>query len=149
VDLRAAVSIRCGPADDLAGDGCNFAHTEDQEADQVRSWTPFCPFEIDMRQTVSAVPHGQLEGGQRIRDGGAAESEDAITAVLNFTHDLKLAVEFGRKPRGGSNTDTAKAATETTDVTAASRDPQKMATTRTGSRYSTKRLNTGTCARAR
>jgi hypothetical protein len=59
VDMGSAVPIGLGTADYLARDGGNFSHPEDQEADEVRCRIAFGPFEIDVRETVSAVADSQ------------------------------------------------------------------------------------------
>jgi hypothetical protein len=63
VDMGSAVPIGLGTAYYLAGDGGDFSHAEDQEADEVRCRIAFGPFEVDVRETVSAIPHSQQQGG--------------------------------------------------------------------------------------
>jgi hypothetical protein len=55
----AAVPIGLGTAYYLAREGGDLSHAEDQEADEVRCRIAFGPFEVDVRATVSAVPHSQ------------------------------------------------------------------------------------------
>jgi hypothetical protein len=59
MNVGPAVAIGFGTADDLAGDRGGFSHAEDQEANQVRGGITFGPFDVDMRQPISAVTHGQ------------------------------------------------------------------------------------------
>ena len=55
--MGPAVPIRLGTAYHFASDRRYLTHTEDQEADEVCCGVAFGPFEIDMRQSVSAVTH--------------------------------------------------------------------------------------------
>lgn len=57
VDMGTAVPIGFRSADHLTGDRRDFSHTEDQEADQVHCRIAFTPFEVDVRQTVGAIPY--------------------------------------------------------------------------------------------
>jgi hypothetical protein len=59
VDMGAAVPIGFGTAHYLARDGGDLSHAEDQEADEVRCRIAFGPFEVDVRETVSAIPQSQ------------------------------------------------------------------------------------------
>ena len=59
MNMGPAVPIGFGAADDFAGHRCDFPNTEEQEPDQIRGRITFSPFEVDMRQPVSAVPHSE------------------------------------------------------------------------------------------
>jgi len=67
--MRAAFPIRFRATDDLASDRRDFSDTKEHEANKIHGGIAFRPFEVDVRQTVGLVPHGQQEGRQRVRNG--------------------------------------------------------------------------------
>ena len=57
MNVRAALPVRFGSADDLPGNRRDFSDTEEQEANEVRRRIAFRPFEVDVRQAVGLVSH--------------------------------------------------------------------------------------------
>src|SRR4029453_2320712 len=105
VNMGPAVPIGFGTAYHLAGHGRDFSYTEDQEANQVRCRIAFGPFEVDVRQPVGAVPHGQQQGGKRVRDGRAAQSEDPVAAMSSLAGHVEVTGEFRRVRNGDLDED--------------------------------------------
>ena len=76
---RALMRIGNGMAKNFMSNRGNISLAKNQKTERKSDWVAFCPFEIYVWQSASAISYVKQHRGDCVGDGGAGSTQDLVS----------------------------------------------------------------------